>query len=152
DWGLPAWRPDRLAESGYAPFREMVAAVLRRGGGLRVDHVLGLFRLWWVPAGRGAGEGTYVRYDADAMLGLLALEATRAGALVVGEDLGTVEPSVADTLAEVGVLGSSVLWFERDADGGPTPPSTWREPVVATGTSHDLPSAAAYLVGEHVDV
>jgi 4-alpha-glucanotransferase len=152
NWGLPPWRPDRLAESGYAPFREMVAAVLGRGGGLRIDHILGLFRLWWIPAGRGAGDGTYVRYDAEAMLGLLALEATRAGAgaLVVGEDLGTVEDSVAGTLADVGVLGSSVLWFERGPDGGPRPPAAWREPVVATVTTHDLPTAAGYLGGEHI--
>jgi 4-alpha-glucanotransferase len=152
NWGLPPWRPDRLAESGYAPFREMVAAVLRRGGGLRIDHVLGLFRLWWIPAGRGASDGTYVRYDAEAMLGVLALEATKAGALVVGEDLGTVEEAVAGTLADVGVLGSSVLWFERGTDGRPRPPAAWRESAVATVTTHDLPTAAGYLNGEHIDV
>ncbi len=152
DWALPPWRPDRLAETGYAPFRQMVAAVLRRGGGLRVDHILGLFRLWWIPAGNSASKGTYVRYDADAMLGLLALEAARAGALVVGEDLGTVESSVAARLARAGVLGSTVAWFERDADSGPLPPRHWREPAMASITTHDLPTVAGYLTGEHVRV
>ncbi len=152
NWGLPPWRPDRLADTGYAPFRRMVAAMLRRGGGLRVDHILGLFRLWWVPSGNTAAEGTYVRYDADAMLGVLALEATRAGALVIGEDLGTVEASVAASLKRVGVLGSSVLWFEKDATGAPKPPSAWREQVVASVSTHDLPTAAGFLDGEHVRV
>ena len=86
DWGQPPWRPDRLAEQGYAPYREMLAAVLRHAGGVRVDHILGLFRLWRVPVGAKPSEGTYVRYDHDAMVGILALEAHRAGAVVVGED------------------------------------------------------------------
>ncbi len=152
DWQLPPWRPDRLAESGYAPFRQLVAAVLRRGGGLRIDHVLGLFRLWWIPAGNPASAGTYVRYDAEAMLGLIALEASRAGALVVGEDLGTVESSVAATLDRAGVLGSTVAWFERDAHGDPLAPRRWREPAMASVTTHDLPTVAGYLTGEHVRV
>ncbi|WP_374210285.1 4-alpha-glucanotransferase [Frankia sp. AgW1.1] len=150
DWGLPPWRPDRLAATGYAPLRRMIAAVLGRGGGLRVDHILGLFRLWWIPAGAGAGNGTYVRYDAEAMLGVLALEAAKAGALVVGEDLGTVEPTVATTLADFGVFGSSVLWFENDADGVPLPPAAWRARTMASVTTHDLPTAAGFLLGEHI--
>jgi 4-alpha-glucanotransferase len=152
DWGLPPWRPDRLAETGYAPVRRMIAAVLARGGGLRVDHILGLFRLWWIPGGAGAAGGTYVRYDAAAMLGVLALEAVKAGALIVGEDLGTVEPTVATSLDEFGVLGSSVLWFENDADGAPLPPDAWRARTMASVTTHDLPTAAGFLVGEHVRV
>jgi 4-alpha-glucanotransferase len=150
DWGLPPWRPDHLAETGYAPLRRMIAAVLGRGGGLRVDHILGLFRLWWVPGGAGAAGGTYVRYDAEAMLGVLALEAAKAGALVVGEDLGTVERTVASTLADLGVLGSSVLWFENDADGAPLPPDAWRPRTMASVTTHDLPTAAGFLLGEHI--
>ncbi|MEX5708883.1 4-alpha-glucanotransferase [Parafrankia sp. FMc6] len=152
DWGLPPWRPDVLAESGYAPFRAMVAAVLSRGGGLRVDHILGLFRLWWVPDGAGAAGGTFVRYDAEALLGLLALEAHRAGALVVGEDLGTVEPSVAEALDGAGIFGSSVLWFEQAADGSPLPPGEYRARTMASVTTHDLPTAAGFLEGEHVRV
>ena len=88
DWGQPPWRPDRLAELGYAPFRDLIAAVLRHAGGVRVDHILGLFRLWWVPVGNTPDQGCYVYYDHRAMVGVLALEAHRAGAVVVGEDLG----------------------------------------------------------------
>jgi 4-alpha-glucanotransferase len=153
DWGLPPWRPDRLRAFAYAPYRDVVRGVLRRAGGLRIDHVMGLFRLWWVPAGASAAEGTYVSYDADAMLGVLALEAARAGALVVGEDLGTVEDRVRRDLATTGVLGSAVLWFERDEDSGKfLPPATWRRSALATVTTHDLPTAAGFLAEEQVRV
>ncbi|BDH03778.1 4-alpha-glucanotransferase [Streptomyces seoulensis] len=154
DWGLPPWRPDRLAESGHAPYRHLLRALFRYAGALRIDHVMGLFRLWWVPEGSPPTEGTYVRYDAEAMLALLALEASRAGALVIGEDLGTVEPGVRETLQRRGVLGTSVLWFERDwtGDGRPLPPEGWRADCLATATTHDLPPTAARLTGEHVDL
>ncbi|WP_037859789.1 4-alpha-glucanotransferase [Streptomyces sp. NRRL S-340] len=152
DWGLPPWRPDRLAASGYAPFRRLLRALFRSAGALRIDHVMGLFRLWWVPQGRPPTEGTYVRYDAEAMLATLVLEASRAGAVVIGEDLGTVEPGVRETLDRRGVLGTSVLWFERDwdGDGRPLPPERWRADCLATATTHDLPPTAARLTGEHV--
>jgi 4-alpha-glucanotransferase len=157
DWGLPPWRPDALAATGYAPYRDLVSRMLRHAGGLRMDHVMGLFRLWWVPEGRPPTEGAYVRYDAAAMLGLLALEAYEAGAVVIGEDLGTVEPGVREELADRGILGTSVLWFERnygrdgeDADRQPLPPPAWRASCLATATTHDLPSTAARLTGEHV--
>nr|WSX79408.1 4-alpha-glucanotransferase [Streptomyces sp. NBC_00899] len=157
DWGLPPWRPDALAATGYAPYRDLIARMLRHAGGLRIDHVMGLFRLWWVPEGRPPTEGTYVRYDADAMLGLLALEAYEAGAVVIGEDLGTVEPGVRQQLADRGILGTSVLWFERNYDGAgadrrPLRPAAWREACLATATTHDLPSTAARLTGEHVEL
>ncbi|WP_369195599.1 4-alpha-glucanotransferase [Streptomyces djakartensis] len=154
DWGLPPWRPDRLAESGYAPYRDLLRALFRYAGALRIDHVMGLFRLWWVPQGRPPTEGTYVRYDAEAMLAVLVLEASRAGAPVIGEDLGTVEPGVREALRERGVLGTSVLWFERDweGDGRPLPPESWRADCLATATTHDLPSTAARLTGEHVEL
>ncbi|WPO73707.1 4-alpha-glucanotransferase [Streptomyces sp. KN37] len=154
DWGLPPWRPDRLAESGYAPYRALVRGLLRHAGALRIDHVMGLFRLWWVPEGREPTEGTYVHYDAEAMLAVLALEADRADALVIGEDLGTVEPGVRETLREHGVLGTSVLWFERDwaGTGRPLPAEAWRADCVATATTHDLPPTAARLTGEHVQL
>jgi 4-alpha-glucanotransferase len=114
---------------------------------------MGLFRLWWVPAGASAAEGTYVSYDADAMLGVLALEATRAGALVVGEDLGTVEDRVRRDLAATGVLGSAVLWFERDEQTGAfLPPDRWRPLALGTVTTHDLPTAAGLLAEEQVRV
>ncbi|MGW7262960.1 4-alpha-glucanotransferase [Streptomyces sp. NPDC054842] len=154
DWGLPPWRPDRLAASGYAPFRSLLRALFRYAGALRIDHVMGLFRLWWIPQGQAPTEGTYVRYDAEAMLAVLVLEASRAGALVIGEDLGTVEPGVREALQERGVLGTSVLWFERDwaGDGLPLPPERWRADCLATATTHDLPSTAARLTGEHVEL
>lgn len=152
DWRQPPWHPVRLADAGYAPYRDMVRAVLRHAGGVRIDHVIGLFRLWWIPDGSSPADGTYVRYDAGAMLGILALEAYRAGAVVVGEDLGTVEPSAKDALADRGVLGTSVLWFEHDDEGRPLPRDRWREPSLATVTTHDLPTAAGYLAGEHVEL
>ncbi|MEU5279624.1 4-alpha-glucanotransferase [Streptomyces asoensis] len=154
DWGLPPWRPDRLAASGYAPYRLLLRALFRYAGALRIDHVMGLFRLWWVPQGEPPTEGAYVRYDAEAMLAVLVLEASRAGSLVIGEDLGTVEPGVREALRERGVLGTSVLWFERDweGDGRPLAPDRWRADCLATATTHDLPSTAARLTGEHVEL
>jgi 4-alpha-glucanotransferase len=150
DWGQPPWRPDRLAELGYAPFRELMAAVLRHAGGVRIDHIIGLFRLWWVPVGSSPAEGTYVYYDHRAMVGVLALEAHRAGAVVVGEDLGTVEPSARDYLRQRGILGTSILWFENGSDGKPLPAEQWREYCLASVTTHDLPPTAGYLAAEHV--
>jgi 4-alpha-glucanotransferase len=152
DWSQPPWRPDRLAEAGYGPYRDMLRTVLRHAGGVRVDHILGLFRLWWVPEGRSAAEGTYVRFDHEALVGILALEAWRAGAVVVGEDLGTVEPWVRDYLADRGLLGTSILWFERDEHGQPRPPETWRRLCLASATTHDLPPTAGYLAGEHIRI
>ncbi|MFE7462170.1 4-alpha-glucanotransferase [Streptomyces sp. NPDC057554] len=152
DWGLPPWRPDTLAATGYAAFRGLLRGLLGHAGALRIDHVMGLFRLWWVPEGRPPTDGAYVAYDAEAMLAVLVLEAHRAGAVVVGEDLGTVEPGVREALARRGVLGTSVLWFERDwdGDGRPLAPGAWRQDCLATATTHDLPSTAARLTGDHV--
>ena len=152
DWVMPPWRPDRLAEVGYEPYRVMLRTILRHAGGLRIDHVIGLFRLWWVPPGCRPSEGTYVGYDHEALVGILVLEAHRAGAVVVGEDLGTVEPWTRDYLLQRGILGTSVLWFEKDAQGQPLSPSRWREMCLATVTTHDLPPTAGYLAGEHVDL
>ncbi|MFF8955960.1 4-alpha-glucanotransferase [Streptomyces sp. NPDC014894] len=154
DWGLPPWRPDALAASGYAPLRELLRGRFRHAGALRIDHVMGLFRLWWIPRGRPPADGTYVRYDAEAMLAVLVLEAHRAGAAVLGEDLGTVEPGVRESLARRGVLGTSVLWFERDwaGAGRPLPPHAWREGCLATATTHDLPPTAARLTLGHVEL
>lgn len=152
DWSQPPWRPDRLAEQAYEPFRALVSAVLRHAGGVRIDHIIGLFRLWWIPKGALPTEGTYVRYDHEAMIGIVALEAQRVGAVVVGEDLGTVEPWVRDYLSERGLFGTSILWFESDRDGGdgPLPAERWREYCLSAVTTHDLPPTAGYLAGEHV--
>ncbi|MFG1626372.1 4-alpha-glucanotransferase [Kribbella sp. NPDC049227] len=152
DWSQPPWRPNALAETGYAAWRDLVRAVMRHGGGLRIDHILGMFRLWWVTSPERPTEGTYVRYDHEALVGILVLEATRAGVTVVGEDLGTVEPWVRDYLTERGILGTSVLWFERDRAGNPLAPERWRELCLATVTTHDLPPTAGYLAGDHVEL
>jgi 4-alpha-glucanotransferase len=152
DWQQLPWRPDQLADVGYAPFRDVVSTILRHAGGLRVDHVIGLFRLWWIPAGQPPTSGTYVRYDHEALTGILALEAYRSGALVVGEDLGTVEPWVRQYLSERGILGTSILWFEFDfhGSGDPLRPEWWREYCLASVTTHDLPPTAGYLAGDHI--
>ena len=150
DWSQPPWRPDRLAEQGYLPFRRLIRAVLRHAGGVRIDHIIGLFRLWWIPHGAAPTDGTYVRYDHEAMIGIVMLEAHRAGALVIGEDLGTVEPWVRDYLRDRGVLGTSILWFETDRHGHPLPAEQWRECCLSSVTTHDLPPTAGYLSGTHV--
>lgn len=152
DWSQPPLHPARLAETGYAPYREVVRASLAHAGGLRVDHVVGLFRQWWVPSGSEAADGTYVGYDHEALVGILLLEAQRAGALVVGEDLGVVEPWVREYLAQRGVLGTSVVWFEKGWSEEPLAPQHWREACLATVTTHDLPPSAGYLRGEHLTI
>ena len=151
DWSQPPWRPDALVRSAYGPYRDMLRTVLRHAGAIRIDHVIGLFRLWWIPEGSGAQDGAYVTYDHEALIGILCLEAQRAGAVVIGEDLGTFEPWVRDYLIDRGVLGTSVLWFEREADA-PMPPEHYRRLALATVTTHDLPPTAGYLAGEHVDL
>ena len=146
DWSQPPYLPRALEEAGYEPFRAVVRAALRHAGALRIDHILGLFRLWWVPKGLGsAAHGAYVRYDHEAMFAVLCLEASRTGAIVVGEDLGTVEPWVADYLASRGILGTTVVWWEREADGSLRAPEHQRADVLATATTHDIPPTAAYL-------
>jgi 4-alpha-glucanotransferase len=152
NWSQPPLRPDRLEELAYAPYRDMLRTVLRHAGGVRVDHVIGLFRLWWVPEGQPADQGTYVRYNHEALVGILALEAQRAGAVVIGEDLGTVEPWVRHYLRDRGIFGTSILWFEKDDQGRPLEPERWRELCLATVTTHDLPPTAGYLAGEHIRV
>ena len=157
DWGMPPWHPRRLAGMRYEPLRDMLRSLLRHAGGVRIDHILGMFRLWWIPGDATARDGTYVSYDADALLGVIALEAEQAGAVVIGEDLGTVPDRVRTTLDDYGVLGSSVLWFERTEVGpgetGPlAPQSQWREAAVATATTHDLPTVLGWLRGEHIRV
>ncbi|WP_402467487.1 4-alpha-glucanotransferase [Isoptericola aurantiacus] len=151
NWSQPPWNPQELARAGYAPYRDMLRTALRHAGALRVDHILGLFRLWWVPDGMDPTQGAYVRYDHDALVGILCLEAQRAGAVVIGEDLGVFEPWVREYLADRGVLGTSVLWFEK-TDGRPTAPEHYRHLTFATVGTHDMPPTAGYLAGEHVDL
>ncbi len=150
NWSQPPWLPDALARAAYKPYRDMLRSVLRHAGALRVDHIIGLFRLWWIPAGAEPSQGAYVRYDHEALIGILALEAHRAGAVVIGEDLGVFEPWVRDYLTERGILGTSILWFEKDHDGKPLAPDLYRRLALATITTHDLPPTAGYLADEHV--
>ena len=139
DWGLPPFVPWKLRAAAYEPFIATLRAAFRHGGGLRVDHVMGLFRLFWLPA--AGGDGAYVRYPSSDLLDILALESHRAGAIVVGEDLGTVEDSVRHELWERQILSYRLLWFE------PAPPDQWPEQALGAVTTHDLPTIAGVLSG-----
>ena len=122
DWSQPPWDPQALAQAGYAPWRDLLRTVLRHSGGVRVDHILGLFRLFWLPRMDTPADGAYMNYDYRAMVGILVLEAQRAGVVVVGEDLGTFEPWVQEVLRDNGILGTTVLWFESTPwDNSPLP-------------------------------
>jgi 4-alpha-glucanotransferase len=145
DWGLPPFIPHKLREAKYEPFIQTIRAVLRHAGGLRIDHVMGLFRLWWVPQGRKPKDGAYVRYPADELLAIIALESHRAGAVVVGEDLGTVEEGIRETLADQNVLSYRLLWFED------TPPSEYPEKALAAVTTHDLPTLVGIWTGADLE-
>jgi 4-alpha-glucanotransferase len=147
DWGLPAFVPRRLAERGYQPFARMLRTGMAHAGGLRLDHVMGLFRLYWIPGGASPSEGTYVRYPAGDLLGVLALESRRAGALVVGEDLGTVGAGVRRRLAAERVLSYRLVWFERER-GGRRRAARYPKLALAAVTTHDLPTAAGWLSGD----
>ncbi len=152
NWDQPPWRPEALAQAHFEPFREVLQAALQGAGGVRIDHILGLFRMWWIPEGRPATEGTYVGFDHDALLAIVCLEAHRAGAIVIGEDLGTVEPWVQHELSRRGILGTVISWFEKDEQGQPLAIEDWRPAALASVTVHDLPPTAGYLAGEHVRI
>jgi 4-alpha-glucanotransferase len=141
DWGLAPFDPWRLRADAYVPFIDVVRACLRGAGGLRVDHVMGLSRLFWVPPGGSPDDGAYVRYPRRELFEVLALESLRAQALVVGEDLGTVEPAVRAEMAARDVLSYRLLYFE------PAPPGEWPERALAAVTTHDLPTVAGLWSG-----
>ena len=140
DWGLPPMHPRALAAAGYRPLADLIDANLSLGGGLRIDHVMGLSRLWWIPAGAPPTEGAYVYYDAPGTLGTLAAAAAATGSVVVGEDLGTVEPWLRDALAARGVLGTQMLWFERGWSGEPPRPAVVAAQLAGHGL-HPRPAA-----------
>jgi 4-alpha-glucanotransferase len=140
DWGLPPFAPQRLRAAGHAPFVETVRAALRHAGGLRIDHILGIFRQWWVPRGSAADGGAYVRYPADELLAVLAIESERAGAIVIGEDLGTVEAGVRRTLRARGILSTRLAYFQPRLDAIPYL-------AQASITTHDLPTVAGVWGG-----
>jgi 4-alpha-glucanotransferase len=141
DWGLPPFNPWRLRQRHYEPFIQTMRAGFRHAGGMRVDHVMGLFRLFWIPPGADARSGTYVRYPHHELLDILALESSRAGAYVVGEDLGTVADYMRVDLSERDVLSYRLLWFE------PNQPPHYPERALAAVTTHDLPTVAGMWSG-----
>jgi 4-alpha-glucanotransferase len=141
DWGSPPLIPWRLRDADYEPFIQSIRATMAGAGGLRIDHVMGLFRLWWVPSDGSAADGAYVRYPAEDLLNIVALESSRAEALVVGEDLGTVEDGVREAMAAHGILSYRLLWFEDDD------PAEWPAEAMAAISTHDLPTVAGLWSG-----
>jgi len=145
DWGLTPFIPGRLRAAHYQPFIQTIRAMLRHAGGLRIDHVMGLFRLFWIPRALGAKGGAYVRTRADEMLAIVALESHRAQAFIVGEDLGTVEEGVRERLHEQRMLSYRLLYFE------PSPPRDFPELALSSVTTHDLPSIAGLWTGADLE-
>ncbi|MFT8705303.1 4-alpha-glucanotransferase [Bifidobacterium aquikefiricola] len=151
NWSQPPFDPHKLAQTGYAVYRDMLHHMFAHAGALRIDHILGLFRLWWIPSGKGAQDGAYVHYDAGIMLGILAIEALRAHGVVVGEDLGIVPEYVRESLKAHGILGCVVEWFEQN-DGAFVEPGEWTPDALASVNTHDMPPASGYLQFEQVSL
>ncbi|CAG0978670.1 Glycogen operon protein GlgX [Burkholderiales bacterium] len=149
-WNLPPPNPEAMAASACARVRDVLVANMRHAGALRIDHVMGLSRLFWIPEGAAAAEGAYVGYPLDALLGVMAIESVRARCLVVGEDLGTVPEGLRERLAAADVLSSRVLWFERDGDGF-ADPSSYPAKAAACVSTHDLPTIAGWWTGADID-
>jgi (1->4)-alpha-D-glucan 1-alpha-D-glucosylmutase len=152
DWGLPPLIPERLEEAAYAPFIAMLRANMRHAGALRIDHVMGLLRLFWVPAGRKPAEGCYVHYSFQHLLGILALESQRNHCLVVGEDLGTVPDEVRAGLGSLGVLSYRLLLFEKESDGAFKPPQAYPAQALVAVSTHDLPTLKSFWLGHDLDL
>lgn len=152
DWGLPPWIPHRLTDAAYAPFIELLRANMHDAGALRLDHVMGLQRLFWVARGLPIAEGAYVLYPFEDLLGILALESQRNRCLVVGEDLGTVPDAVRDALHPMNVLSTRLLYFERQDNGRLQPPQAYPENAAAAVTTHDLPTLAGFWQGLDIDL
>ena len=147
DWGLPPLLPQKLRAAAYAPFIAMLRANMRQAGALRIDHVMGLARLFWVPQGGEPGDGAYVRYPFEDLLGILALESQRNRCLVIGEDLGTVPDEVRAAAAREGILSYRVLIFERRHSGEFKAPAEYPVDALVAASTHDLPTLAGYWDG-----
>ncbi|MGE5792443.1 MAG: malto-oligosyltrehalose synthase, partial [Bacteroidota bacterium] len=152
DWGLPPLVPDRLRETAFEPFVATLRAGMRHAGALRIDHVMGLMRLFWVPPGGAPKDGAYVHYPLDDLLGLVALESQRNRCLVVGEDLGTVPDEVRAALAAAGVLSYRLLYFERGAAGDFRPPGEYPAQAIVAASTHDLPTLAGWWSGADLEL
>lgn len=149
DWGLTGFSPRALVATGFEPFLATLRAALANAGGVRIDHVMGLMRLWLIPQGAAPTDGAYLAYPFEDLLRLLALESHRHDAIVIGEDLGTVPPGFRARLRRAGIAGLDVLWFERTRLAFRRP-SRWRKEAVATTTTHDLPTVAGWWSGEDI--
>jgi len=149
NWTLAAISPRAMVETGFAPFLDTLRATLRHAGGIRIDHVMGLARLWLVPDGMAPTEGAYLTYPAEDLLRLVALESHRHRAVVIGEDLGTLPWGFAGRLADHAVAGMRVLWFEREGDGF-KPAERWDAGAVAMSSTHDLPPVAGWWHGTDI--
>ena len=149
DWGLTGFSPRALLARGFEPFLATLRAALAHTGGVRIDHIMGLMRLWLVPRGAPASEGAYLAYPLEDLLRLLALESHRHGAVVIGEDLGTVPPGFRARLRRAGIAGMDVMWFERTRLTY-RKPTRWRRDAVAMTTTHDLPTVAGWWSGEDI--
>jgi 4-alpha-glucanotransferase len=150
DWGLTTFSPMALRRHGFAPFIKTLRAAMRGSGGVRIDHIMGLARLWLVPWGMKSTEGVYLSYPLDDMLRIVALESHRNRAIVIGEDLGTVPDGFRGRLDQAGVLGMRVLFFERDQEGGFRDPRGWDRHAVAMTTTHDLPTMVGWWRGNDI--
>ncbi len=152
DWGLPPMIPERLAGSGYAPFIATLRANMKHSGALRIDHVMGLLRLYWVPPGATPKDGAYVRYPLQDLLGILALESHRNRCMVIGEDLGTLPDGLAETLQAAGVLSYRLLLFEKETDGSFKAPAAYPDQALAAASTHDLPTLKSFWLGHDLDL
>lgn len=145
NWGLPPMYPYQLYKQGYQPIIDLLRANMQHAGALRIDHVMALLRLWWVPkTAENAGGGAYVYYPLMDLLGILALESQRHQAVIIGEDLGTVPDGIRELLAEYGVYSYRVFFFETAADGGYISPAHYPQQAMATLTTHDLPTLIGF--------
>jgi 4-alpha-glucanotransferase len=151
DWGLTNLSPHGLQDHGYSGFLATLRAAMRHAGGIRLDHAMGLQRLWVIPQGAGPADGVYLQYPIDALLGLIALESQRHRAMIIAEDLGTVPQGFREKLARTGILGMRVLWFERDAKGAFLPPLQWDGKAAALSTTHDLPTLSGWWSGRDLE-
>lgn len=151
DWGLPPMIPERLQELRFQPFIEILRANLPVDGMLRLDHVMALFRLFWIPHTGQKAPGAYVRYPARELLAILALESQRRRTLIIGEDLGTVAPGIRRELKKKGIFSYRVFYFER-RDHGFQEPEEYPRQAMAAVTTHDLPTLAGYWEGRDIQV